>query len=338
MSYRMPAEWEPHEGTWIAWPHNKDHWPGKFGPIPGVFAEMIASLTQSEKVFLLVNDKALEAAARKEIAEKNATLDQVEFVHIPTDTSWTRDYGPIFVRNEKNKLVITDWIFNSWGGKYKPWNHDDVVPKRIVRQCGLPCVEPGIVLEGGSLEVNGKGTLLTAEQCLLNKNRNPQLTRGQIEKYLNDYLGASHVVWLNEGIVGDDTDGHIDDIARFVNPTTIVCAIEENRRDENYEILQKNFETLKAMRDQNGNPFNVVAMPMPAPVIYGGQRLPASYMNFYIANDIVLVPTFRCRKDKEVLGFFAKLFPQRAIEAIDCTDLIWGLGAIHCSTQQQPMA
>lgn len=331
----MPAEWAPHEGTWLPWPHNKSHWPGKFRPIPKVFAQIARELSAAgEKVFICVEDSKMEARARKLIG---ADTENIFFFHVSTNASWMRDYGPIFVKDENGKRVITDWIFNMWGGKYPPWDKDDVVPQRVGEIFKVPVVVPGIVLEGGSIDVNGKGSLLTTEQCLLNKNRNPRLTREQIEKYLNDYIGAANVLWLKEGVVGDDTDGHIDDIARFTDESTIVCALEENTKDENYRALQENYKLLKAMRDQDGKPFRVVALPMPNPVIYDEERLPASYINFYIANRSVLVPIFNSEQDAKALRIIEKLFPTRKIVGIDCTDLVWGLGTIHCSTQQQPL-
>lgn len=333
----MPAEWEPHAGTWLAWPHNKEHWPGKFEPIPRVYSEIIRALLKGgERVFLCVNDEKMGREARDILALSKEEQEAVQFFHIPTDASWSRDHGPIFVRDAMGQLVITDWIFNAWGGKYPPWDKDDAVPQKISEQLKIPAIQSGIVFEGGSIDVNGKGTLLTTEQCLLNKNRNPSLNREQIEKYLHDFLGAANILWLKEGIIGDDTDGHIDDIARFTDPQTVVCAVEQNIQDENHEILRKNFEDLKKMKDQNGKALRIVPIPMPAPVIYEGQRLPASYANFYIANKAVLVPTFNCKQDEETLKIFTQLFPTRKIIPINCADLIWGLGTIHCSTQQQP--
>jgi agmatine deiminase len=337
--YRMPAEWEPHEGTWLAWPHREDHWPGKFDSIPLVYTKIISLLASSEKVFVCVNGPHMEESARKMLAEAEVgpeLLEQIHFFRIPTDTSWARDHGPLFVRDRNGNFVITDWIFNSWGGKYPPWDQDDVVPQHIARIFQLPIEQPGIVLEGGSIDVNGKGSLLTTEQCLLNPNRNPQLNRKQIEDYLKGYLGATNILWLKEGIVGDDTDGHVDDIARFVNANTIVCAVEENTTDENYGALKQDFEDLKTMQDQDGHPFRVVPLPMPDPVVYEDNRLPASYANFYIANKVVIVPTFRCAQDERALEILRDLFPTRKVIGIDCVDLVWGLGTLHCSTQQHP--
>jgi agmatine deiminase len=337
--YLMPAEWEPHEGTWLAWPHNQDHWPGKFDTIPPVYAKIISVLASSEKVFLCVNDARMEESARKILREAKVgpeLLEQIHFFQIPTDASWSRDHGPLFVRDQNGNLVITDWIFNAWGEKYAPWDQDDVVPQKIARIFPLPLLQPGIVLEGGSIDVNGKGTLLTTEQCLLNPNRNPQLNRSQIEEYLMKYLGVTNVLWLKEGIIGDDTDGHVDDIARFVNPNTIVCAFEEDTSDENYEILKQDFEDLKTMKDQDGHLFHVVRLPMPDPVVYEDTRLPASYANFYIANKVVIVPSFRCSQDELAMQTLQEFFPDRKVVGIDCVDLVWGLGTLHCSTQQQP--
>lgn len=339
MNYLMPAEWEPHEATWLAWPHNKDHWPGNFEKIPSVYVKMIQALAESEKVFICVNDAAMESSARAVIlslSKDDAIFNNIQFFHIPTDASWARDHGPIFVRDKKGNLIITNWIFNCWGEKYPPWDLDDEVPQRIAEILKLPTVQPGIVLEGGSIDVNGKGTLLTTEQCLLNKNRNPNLTREQIEKYLHDFLGATNILWLKDGIVGDDTDGHIDDIARFADERTVICCIEENPKDENYAALKKNFEDLKKMKNQDGRVLRVIPLPMPNPVFYEGQRLPASYANFYIANTVVLLPIFRCKQDAKAQKILAELFPTRKIVSIDCTDFVWGLGTFHCSTQQQP--
>jgi agmatine deiminase len=334
--YKMPAEWEPHQGTWLAWPHNEEHWPGNFAPIPVVYAEIIRTIASSEKVFICVNDSAMEEAARNVLKQNNISSHNVIFHHIPTNSSWARDFGPIFVRDAEGNLVITDWIFNSWGGKYPPWDVDDVVPQHVGRIFNMPVVQPGIILEGGSIDVNGKGTLLTTEQCLLNENRNSHLNRMQIEDYLGKYLSITNVLWLKEGIIGDDTDGHIDDIARFVNSNTVVCVLEEDESDENYEILKRNFEDLKTMRDQNGKPLNVIPLPMPECVIYEGNRLPASYANFYITNGAVMVPTFRCRQDERAIKILRELFPSREVIGIDCVDLVWGLGTLHCSTQQHP--
>ncbi|MBI2483692.1 agmatine deiminase family protein [Candidatus Uhrbacteria bacterium] len=334
--YRMPAEWEQHEGTWIAWPHNEEHWPGKFKSIPPVYGELVRALIEGgEKVFILVNDAEAADEAREYIKSNSA---DIVFHHIPTNSSWTRDFGPIFVYDEGGKLHITDWGFNMWGDKYQPWDLDAGVPKKIAALFEFPRLDPNMILEGGSIDVNGQGVLLTTRQCLLNKNRNPSLTQPQIEERLSMYLGIRQILWLDEGIVGDDTDGHIDDIARFTDSNTIICQMERDTGDGNAAILQKNFEFLSRARNQKGEQFHIVALDMPDPVYCDGQRLPASYANFYIANTAVLVPTFNCAKDARALDTFSRLFPSRRIIGIDAVDYVWGLGTIHCSTQQQPKA
>ncbi|MDP3975428.1 MAG: agmatine deiminase family protein [bacterium] len=337
--YRMPAEWEPHGATWIAWPHNQEHWPGNFEPIPKVFASFVALLARSEQVFICVNDEGMEASARLALSQagvNEAELSRIRFFQIPTNASWSRDHGPIFVFDESGQLVVTDWVFNCWGEKYPPWDLDNQVPQKIAGQFQLPLLQPNMVLEGGSIDVNGRGSLLTTRQCLLNSNRNPKLSQREIEARLSEYLGAISILWLEEGIVGDDTDGHIDDIARFVNETTIACALESDEGDENYALLRKNFSDLQQMKDQDGKPFHLVPLPMPEPVVQAGQRLPASYLNFFIANTMVIVPTFRCQRDQEALLILQNLFPDRKVVGIDAVDWVWGLGTCHCSTQQMP--
>lgn len=336
-SYKMPAEWEPHEGTWIAWPHNKRHWPGNFEPIPRLYAEMVKALAESEKVFICINDKKAQKEAEKILHEKKVTkkqLKNIKFFKIRTNSTWTRDYGAIFVRDEKGKLVITDWIFNAWGEKYPPWESDDIVPQKIGKIFKTKVVKPEIILEGGSIEVNGKGVLLTTEECIF--ARNPKLSRKQIEGYFKKYLGIEKTLWLGKGATGDETDGHIDAIARFVNPKTIACVVEKNPKDANYKTLKKNFEELKKMTDQEGKPFKIIALPTPKPVMFKGQKLPANYANFYIGNTIVLIPTFGCEQDQEVKKILSKFFPTRKMVGIDCKELVWGYGAFHCSTQQHP--
>ena len=339
LGYRMPAEWELHEATWLAWPHNLNTWPGKFDLVPDIYIEIVRALHTHETVHICVEDTEMVVQTRKLLKHEGLDLSAVRFYEIPTDDTWARDHGPIFLSRlyeNKQELAITDWIFNSWGEKYGPWDLDDVVPQKIAKMFNLPLFEPGIVLEGGSIDVNGQGTLLTTEACLLNPNRNPTLTREEIEAYLRAYLGVTHILWLGDGIVGDDTDGHIDDLARFVNPTTVVCALEEDPTDVNYALLRENFERLQKMTDQDGRPLRVVPLCMPSPVDYDGTRLPASYANFYIANGIVLMPTYDCPNDKRAMATLHELFPSRQIVGIHCTDLVWGLGAIHCITQQQP--
>lgn len=342
--YRMPAEFEPHEATWLAWPHNPETWPGKLKAIPPIWIQMIKPLHLHETVHLCVNDEKMETEVRA-ILKRHDIGPSVILHRIPTNDAWARDHNGIFVtksmggnggRAGASPIVIVDWIFNSWGKKYGPWELDDVVPQKAAAYLKVPCYEPGIVLEGGSLDVNGQGTLLTTEQCLLNKNRNPHLSKKEIERYLKDYLGVSNILWLGDGIVGDDTDGHVDDITRFVDPTTVVTAIEEDPADENYKPLQDNLKRLRSMKDQNGKPLRVIELPMPGPIVFEGQRLPASYANFYIANGVVLVPTYNHPNDKKALSLLEKLFPSRRVIGINSVDMVWGLGAFHCVTQQQP--
>ena len=335
----MPAEWEPHAATWLAWPHKEGSWPGNFAPIPRIWVEMVRALAPHERVNILVNDVTMAAAVREQLCAAGVPLDNIALHQIRTDDAWARDHGPTFVTREvdgQRELAVVDWIYNAWGGKYPPWDNDDAVPRQVAALLGIRRFESGIVLEGGSIDVNGRGTLLTTESCLLNPNRNPQLSRAQIEQSLRDYLGVRHILWLGDGIVGDDTDGHIDDLTRFVDPCTVVTVLEENPRDENYERLRANYERLQRMTDQDGRPLRVVTLPMPAPVYYEEQRLPASYANFYIANGIVLVPVFNDPHDVGTLQMLQELFPQRRVVGINARAMVWGLGAFHCVTQQQP--
>ena len=339
MGYHMPAEWEPHEATWISWPHKEESWPGKFQPVPDIMGNLVRLLSESERVYINVNDEAMEDSVRSVLVKNRVDLGRVDFYRIPTNDAWVRDHGPIFVVREKNgkrERAIIDWNYNAWGNKYPPYDLDEVVPKKIAAQWKVPLFEPGIIMEGGSIDLNGKGTLLTSEACLLNPNRNPQLSKSDIEQYLKDYLGVQNILWLGDGIVGDDTDGHIDDLARFINPTTVVSVIEEDPADANYGLLEENLKRLKTMKDQDGNPLNLVTLPMPGRIDYENQRLPACYANFYIANTIVLVPTYRHGNDRRAVEILQKCFPDRKVVGVDCVDLIWGLGAIHCLTQQVP--
>jgi agmatine deiminase len=338
----MPAEWEPHAATWIAWPHQRADWPGKFCMIPQVYTEIVRHLLDSEPVRILVNDLRAERRARRTLARAALDLSRIEFFHFPTNRVWTRDYGPIFITDQRGKVAITDWKFNAWA-KYPDWQLDDSVPGRIRKALRLPAWRPAVaarrvVLEGGSIDVNGQGLLLTTEECLLDdvQARNPRLTRADLERLFADYLGIRKVLWLGRGVAGDDTHGHVDDLARFVSPNTIVSVVEENSGDANYAPLQENLHRLRAMTDLNGKPFEVVALPMPAAVTFKGQRLPASYANFYIANERILVPTFNDPSDRFALGILADLFPRRIVVGIHAVDLAWGLGTLHCLTQQQP--
>jgi agmatine deiminase len=342
--YRMPAEWEPHEATWIAWPHERADWPGKFGAIPWVYAEIVRHLHRSEQVHLLVNDVAAERRVRRLLARCGIELSRVTFFRFATDRVWVRDYGPIFVADATGQVGITDWGFNAWA-KYENWQRDDAVPAQVVSALGMPCWLPQregrrVVLEGGSIEVNGRGLLLTTEECLLSpiQARNPGMSRADLEKVFAEYLGISKVLWLRRGILGDDTHGHIDDLARFVGPRTVVAALEEDPTDPNFEPLQENLALLRQMTDLEGEPLEVLTLPMPSPVSFDGQRLPASYANIYIANDRVLVPTFNDPKDCIALNTLGRLFPGRQVVGVHAVDLVWGLGTLHCLTQQQPQA
>jgi agmatine deiminase len=335
----MPAEWAPHRGTWLSWPHKEASWPGKFGPVPAIFVRMVRHLADHEEVHINVAGPGMEQQVRRLLADEGAGAGNVCFHHNPTNDAWCRDHGPIFVQRDGEhgrEEAVVDWKFNAWGDKYPPYDLDDVIPTRVAREYGLPVFHPGIVLEGGSIEVNGRGTLLTTEACLLNPNRNPTLDRDAIEAYLRAYLGVRHILWLGDGIAGDDTDGHVDDLTRFVDERTVVTVVEDDPADENYEPLQQNLERLRGMRDQDGRPLRVVTLPMPRALFHEEQRLPASYANFYIANGLVLLPTYDPDRDEEARHTLQELFPTREVIGIDCTDLVWGLGAFHCVSQQWP--
>ncbi|HEU4389311.1 MAG TPA: agmatine deiminase family protein [Blastocatellia bacterium] len=339
LGYRMPAEWEPHEATWLSWPHNRDSWPDKFEPVPAIFARIVKQLAEHEIVNINVAGDDMRSDAEDILAQEGVLLSRVRFHLIPTNDAWARDHGPIFITRQAGarcELAAVKWGYNAWGGKYPPFDLDDQVARKVGSRLALPVFEAGIILEGGSIDVNGRGSLLTTESCLLNQNRNPGMSKDDIEKRLKSYLGVSHVIWLGEGIEGDDTDGHIDDLARFVDPATIVTVIEPDPADPNHEPLRDNLARLQALRDQDGAPFRVVTLPMPRRMEHQGQRLPASYANFYLANNIALVPTFGDPADAGALNTLAGLLPGRRVVGIDCTDLVWGLGAIHCVTQQQP--
>jgi len=342
-SYRMPAEWSRHQATYLVWPHNLETWPGKFELIPAIFAKLTAALSESEHVRILIKDAHEIHELRWLIESEYGRPDHVEFVRVETNDSWIRDHGPIFVNRTTGAgrnvtQIALDWKFNSWGEKYGAFDLDDVVPQRLASIFGFKVVEPGIVLEGGSIEVNGEGTLLTTESCLLNRNRNPQLSRQEIEEYLKAFLGVTNVLWLGDGIAGDDTDGHVDDLARFTARDTIVTVVEDDPADGNYKPLQDNLNRLRLMRDQGGRAFKIETLPMPPAILFDGTRLPASYANFYIANASVLLPIFDCPSDQVAAATLARLFPGREIVPIPSTDLVWGLGAIHCLTQQHPQA
>ncbi len=337
--YRMPAEWAPHRGTWLSWPHRESSWPGRFDPVPPAFAEIVRHLAPREEVHVNVAGSEMEAGARAVLEQAGIATGNVFFHHHPTNDAWCRDHGPIFLENggASPRQIIVDWGYNAWGGKYPPFEDDDKIPTSIAIQFGIPVVHPGIVMEGGSLDVNGKGTLLTTEACLLNPNRNPGLEKPEIEQYLRDYLGVTKILWLGEGIEGDDTDGHIDDLTRFVDETTVVTVLEDDPADANYRPLVENLERLRSMTDQDGRPLDIVTLPMPRPSYLNDQRLPASYANFYIANGTVLLPVYDPERDEIARVTLQRCFPDRVVIPVDCRDLIWGLGAVHCLTQQWPL-
>jgi agmatine deiminase len=341
LGYRMPAEWEPHAATWLTWPRQGGiSFPGRIDPIPEYWTRVAGILSQHEEVHINVFDPAQEDEVRGLLARsREIARERVSLHRFPAYEPWCRDHGPVFLTRQKGgcrELAVVDWGYNAWGGKYPPYDLDDAVPRHVASLLGVPLFEPGIVLEGGSIDVNGQGTLLTTESCLLNPNRNPHLSRGEIEQRLRDYLGVTNILWLGLGIIGDDTDGHIDDLARFVDPATVVSVVEADPADENHAPLQENLHRLHSMTDQDGRPLEIVTLPMPRPVFDGNVRLPACYANFYIANEVVLVPTFGDPADREAVQILQRLFPTRQAIPIPSRDVIWGLGALHCITQQQP--
>ncbi|HUG92446.1 MAG TPA: agmatine deiminase family protein [Planctomycetaceae bacterium] len=362
LGYRMPAEWEPHQATWLSWPHKEASWPGKLHLILPVYARMVAALARSEPVHINVNDFEMQRSARRLLDAAGAD-GEIHFRLFPTNDAWCRDHGAIFVvqgvagaersgapavaatapgasqsltPSHPAALAATDWGFNAWGNKYPPFDLDDQIPRRMAEFLNVPRFDGGMILEGGSIDVNGRGLLLTTEACLLNPNRNPHLGRDQIEQRLRDFLGVSRVLWLGEGIVGDDTDGHVDDLARFVAPNVIVAAIEDDPADANYEPLQQNWQRLTALAETTTPRLEIIPLPMPPAVVYEAQRLPASYANFYIGNRVILLPGFDPERDRQAAGVLRPFFPDREIVTIGCTDLVWGLGAFHCLTQQVP--
>lgn len=336
--YRMPGEWEAHAATWLAFPHRESDWPGKFAAIPWVYAEVVRVLSRFERVELIVSDAAMEETVRDLLTRSGADLAQIGFHRLATDRSWLRDSGPISVVNTQGQRAFLDFHFNAWA-KYPDWQNDDAIPASVARLRGRTCWQPQhqgrrVVLEGGSIDVNGQGRLLTTEECLLSseQQRNPGFTRDDYEQIFAQYLGVRETIWLGRGIVGDDTHGHVDDLARFVSERTVVTVVEENPRDENYAALQENLDRLGGVAG-----LEVVRLPMPQPVVFEGIRLPASYANFYIANGVVLVPTFNDPADRQALGVLAELFPDREVVGIACRDLVWGLGTLHCMSQQESL-
>jgi agmatine deiminase len=350
--YRFPAEWEKHDATWIGWPHNTSDWPGKFAPIPWVYGEIVRHLARSETVRVLVNSAAHEQRARHVLRRAGADVSRVEFFQVATDRGWTRDFGPIFLRrmpkgpgSAAGELAIAGFRFIGWA-KYRNHRLDARVARRLARRLRMPFVPVQVagrdfVLEGGAIDVNGRGTLITTEECLLDpqvQTRNPGLNRRQIEGVFAEYLGASNTLWLGKGIAGDDTHGHVDDLCRFVGPRTLVLCREGNRNDANYHPLEENWERVQDFRLEDGSKPEVVPLPMPAPLCFDGRRLPASYANFYVSSAAVLAPTFNDPNDRLALGTLAELIPDRPVIGIHAVDLVWGLGTLHCLTQQQPMA
>jgi agmatine deiminase len=335
--FYFPAEWQPHESTWLSWPVNTDTWDAKFPAIYPSYISFIKEIAKGEIVNILCGTQ--KEVVRNLLKEYDCENENIRLHSKKTNDSWCRDHGPGFLINKNSKeRLIVNWEYNAWGGKYPPFDEDNSVPIYIAEHLGLKYISPGIVMEGGSVEFNGSGTVMSSQACLLNKNRNSHLSKKEIEKYLCDFYGQEQVLWVNDGIVGDDTDGHIDDTIRFVNEDTVLAMVEPNRLDPNHELLQENLELLKKMRLKNGNSLNIVTAEMPDPVYERGERLPASYANFYISNAAVIVPTYRCKKDDKALEIISGLFKNRPVVGIDSTEIIWGLGSFHCLSQQEPKA
>lgn len=334
LGFRFPAEWEKHESTWLSYPHNENSWPGKIETIFPSYNLFIKHLAERETVNINVEDEAMKERVEEQLGELEAKMQNIRFHFFRTNDAWCRDHGPAFVVKANQKAIV-NWDYNAWGGKY-PCAEDNLVAMKIANALELEAFHPHIVMEGGSIDVNGCGTLLTTTSCLLNPNRNPQLSQAQIEEKLCQYYNVENIIWLSDGIEGDDTDGHVDDLTRFVASDTVVTAVEENKDDENYAPLQENLSLLNKARLENGKQLNVVELPMPSAVVWDDMRLPASYANFYIANGIVVVPTYRCKNDERALEILQAVFPDREIVGIDSTDIIWGLGSFHCLSQQEP--
>jgi agmatine deiminase len=338
--FRFPAEWSRQTGTWITWPRPEGiSFPGRYHRVLPNVIHIVRAIARRQQVHLNVSNLNYERVVRQQLREHGCPLRNVRFHHVPSNECWTRDHGPAFVVRPRGRgrAAIVDWQHNAWGGKYPPWDLDDAVPTAVAAELGLPVFSPGIVMEGGAVDFNGAGTVLTTSSCLLNGNRNPGLSRAETERYLREYYGQRHVVWLGQGIAGDDTDGHVDDLARFVDESTIVTAREDDPADENHQVLRDNRRRLALARDQDGRRFTVVELPMPRPIVAEGLRLPATYVNFLFVNRALLVPTFRDRpRDARAIAILRAALPHREVVGIDCVELIWGLGAIHCLTQQQP--
>ncbi len=338
LGYYFPAEFAKHTATWLSWPHKEASWPGKIHTIFPVYAEFVKRVAEGELVNINVVDEAMKQFAVQQLEKVKADFSKINFFFHPTNDAWCRDHGPAFLINPKaeQKKAIVDWGYNAWGGKYPPYDLDDVIPTLIAKHYNIPVFHPGIVMEGGSVEFNGKGTLLTTTACLLNPNRNPHLNQKQIEEYLHNYYGVEHILWLGDGIEGDDTDGHIDDLTRFVNEDTVVTVVETNKQDPNYEPLQENLKLLQTLRLESGKQMNIIELPMPSPLVYEGMRLPTSYANFYISNKYIVVPTFRDKNDDKACSILQECFKDRTVIGLNSTDIIWGLGSFHCLSQQEP--
>lgn len=338
LGYYFPAEFAVHEATWLSWPHKEASWPGKIDRVFSPYSKFVRYVAEGERVHIMVKDVEMERFARECLSREGANLDQVSFHYFPTNDAWCRDHGPAFLINahSEQKKIVINWGYNAWGNKYPPYDLDNLIPVKVAEYLGLPYFTPGIVMEGGSVDFNGEGALLTSESCLLNPNRNPHLSKSEIEEYLRNFYGVKQVLWLKDGIVGDDTDGHVDDMTRFVNADTVVTVIEEKKSDENYLPLKENLELLQSFRLLDGRPLNIIELPMPSAVIYEGTRLPASYANFYISNNYVIVPTYRDKNDEKALQILSDCFPDRKVIGIDSWDIIWGLGSFHCLSQQEP--
>ena len=339
LGYYFPAEFSLHSATWLSWPHKEESWPGKIHTIFPAYAEFIKYVALGEEVHINVKDEAMKAFALGHLQSAGVEMGNVFFHFFPTNDAWCRDHGPAFLinREAEQKKVLVKWDYNAWGDKYPPYDLDNQIPIKIAEFRNIPCFKPGIVMEGGSVEFNGKGTLLTSEACLLNPNRNPNLSKKEIEQYLHGYYGVENILWLKDGIIGDDTDGHIDDLTRFVNEDTVVTVVEHDKSDENYAPLKENLELLQELRLENGKQMKIIELPIPSPKYQDGQRLPASYANFYIANHAVVVPTFQDKNDDKALEILTSCFPDRKVVGVNSLDLIWGLGSFHCLSQQEPL-
>ncbi len=337
--FYFPPEWHPHRATWLSWPHKEASWPGKLASIYAPYSAFVKEISKGEQVCINVNDAAMQNFAEETLLKNQVDLTKISFFQNPTNDAWCRDHGPSFLinRNKPSNKVLVSWLYNAWGNKYPPYDLDILIPGKIGKTLGLDVVYPNIVMEGGSVDFNGEGAVLTTTACLLNPNRNPDLNQGEIENYLMNYYGINQVLWLEEGIVGDDTDGHIDDITRFVGPNQVITMVEENKRDDNYLPLKKNLDNLRTMRLADGKQLDIIEIPMPSAQYHEGVRLPASYANFYIANQSVIVPIFNDGNDDKALVSLANVFPDREIIGINSVDIIWGLGSFHCLSQQEPL-